>query len=95
MNPRIKSAVNQHPILSIKLNKGMRHRIMKIGIGGSLWVTPQTSCFWLVITGEVDSILYGVIKRRNGEYEGEDQGHKYWHISRIEEIEEIIHIFGK
>lgn len=94
VNLNIKSSVAVCPNLSLKLNIGDRHRIMHSRIRkGSLWIRPQTERYRVSITGEVDGLLYHYLKGRFGINVGEDQGRKYWHIEKIEDVQQVIRHF--
>jgi len=96
MNPTIKAIVATCPTLSLKVNVGERHRIMNSNIRrGSLWIRPQQHNYSVLITGEVDSLLYHYLKSQYGVQVGEDQGRKYWLVDNVEDTGEIIRYFGE
>ena len=95
MNPTIKAIVASCPALDLKVNVGERHRIMNSNCRlGSLWIRPRRNSYSVLLTGEVDSLLYHYLKSRNGPHVGEDQGRKYWLVENVEDVGEIIRYFG-
>lgn len=95
MNPTVKATVAASPTLSLKVNVGDRHRIMSSSVKrGSLWVRPRKSDYSVLVTGEVERLLYQFIKSRHGLHYGEDQGRKYWLVQNVEDVVEIIRYFG-
>ena len=60
MNTDFESIVCKYPLLSIKENKGSRHRIMHSGVSnGSLWIRPRKrdENYRVLISGDVDQLL--------------------------------------
>lgn len=96
MNMDIKSTVEQYSLLTLQVNKGERHRIMRRGIRqGSLWVTPRANCYCVAVTGEVEALLYNFLWSHVGSETGIDQNRKYWNISDIADVAKAIRRFGQ
>jgi len=63
MDENIKSAVDAQPELSLKLNKGEHHRIMKTGWHGSLWIVKTARRgFRVETTGDIGTNLNSEIR---------------------------------
>lgn len=58
-------------------------------------MTPQTNNFKVLISGEVDAILYTFLHEQFGPETGEDQKKKYWKIDDIQKVARIIHRFDE
>ena len=96
MNADIESLVGKYPILTVRLNKGERHRIMRSDIRrGSLWVTPRSNWYSVCVTGEVEGLMYNFLCSTFRSEDGEDQGRKYWNIGDIGDVSKIIRRFGQ
>lgn len=96
MNTDVEATVKQCPLLTLQVNLGERHRIMRRGMGrGSLWVTPYVSTYLVVVTGEAETLLYSFLCSHFGAELGESQGKKYWKINDIGDVAKIIRRFGQ
>ncbi len=95
MNLRIQAAVARHESLTLKVNKGERHRITKRGLRGSLWITPLVGRFKLLPSGDVGPELHASVAARHGPKAGQDQGRSYWYIDRVDDVEALIQTLGK
>jgi hypothetical protein len=95
-NIHIKDVVAQFPLfLSYQLNKGNRNKISSGKINrGSLWIQPQKHKYYVVVTGAMESYLYHFLQNKFGVHHGEDQGKKYWHIIKLQDVESIIQYLG-
>jgi len=89
-------AVSRYQSLNWQLNKGDRHRIMKAGWSGSLWVTSRkrTNNYRILITGDLNKNLGAKIIYLHGQNDGEDLGRKYWYLNKQSDVETIISIYG-
>jgi hypothetical protein len=96
MNNDIKSTVAKCPQLTLQLNKGERHRVMRSGLRrGSLWVTPRMNGYNVLLSGEADGLLCNFMRSHFGAETGEDQGYKYWNITDYGDVAKIIRRFGE
>lgn len=96
MSNSIPSIVRKSSNLDLQINLGNRHRITRQGMEwGSLWITPQTNSFRVLISGEVDRMLYPFLHEQFGEEHGLDQNKKYWKIDDIAKVATIIDRFGR
>lgn len=98
MDKDIKSMVDAQPKLSLKLNKGEHHRIMKIGWDGSLWIfKTETRGYRVETTGSVGTRLNPRIKNLlKKDYDHETaKGYKIWFVETIGEVKKIIEIYGQ
>ena len=98
MDENIKSAIDAQPELSLKLNKGEHHRIIKTGWHGSLWIfKTERRGYRVETTGSVGTRLNPQIKnflRRDYDYET-IKGYKIWFVETIGEVKKIIDIYGQ
>ena len=90
MNPDIKAIVNSCNDLKLKVNAGGRHRIMKNGMSGSLWLEVQQETYRLKLTGEVKSALRHYVLSKVGDITHEDQGDPVWHLPFNGSMEAIV-----
>ena len=98
MNREIQAIVKQYPMLTLQVNKGERHRIMRNGIRrGSLWISPRINAYSITPTGEVASLMDHFLRSNFGPETGEDyKGRwKYWKISDIADVSSIIRHFAE
>ena len=92
----IEKAVSHHPKLSLKVNKGEHHRIMKTGWLGSVWIVESKRSYRVETTGDVGKYLNGEIIKLHGQNAGENtKGYKYWYIDSVDDVEKIIEIYGR
>ena len=82
------------PILSLKINMGDRHRIMKSGWKGSMWVTQRASGYRVHITGDVEKHLTEDLEALYGKCNGIDLGYPYWYVDDKKDVVEIIEIYA-
>ncbi len=98
MNEHIKSAVDAQSELSLKLNKGEHHRIMKTGWHGSIWISKTASRGYRIeTTGSVGNILNPKIINLLGRVNDEEnaKGYKVWFVENNSDIEKVISLCGK
>ncbi len=98
MDENIKSAVDAQSELSLKLNKGEHHRIMKTGWYGSLWIVKtERRGYRVETTGSVGTRLNPEIKNFLGrDYDRETvEGYKGWFVDTANEVKKIIDIYGR
>lgn len=98
MDENIKSAVDSQPELSLKLNKGEHHRIIKTGWHGSLWIfKTERRGYRVETTGSVGTRLNPEIKIFLGrDYDRETvKGYKIWFVDISNEVRKIIDIYGR
>ena len=96
MNINIRSTIDGCQRLSLQVNKGSRHRITRSDVRrGSLWVTPRTNNFKVLVSGEVGPILFDYLRSHFGTEAGEDQNKKYWDIEDIQKVASIIKRFDQ
>ncbi len=98
MNPHINKVIKKYPNLSVKENKGGRHRIMHSSIknqNGSLWFRPYREKYRIYPTGEVISHIAPYIKKNFGSPNGQDMNRDYWFLENITDVEAIIRVFGE
>jgi hypothetical protein len=98
MNEIIKTAVDQNSELSLKLNKGEHHRIMKTGWHGSLWIyKTKTRGYCITTTGSVGTRLNPAIKDflSRGYDQETSKGYKIWFVDTADEVRQIIDIYGR
>lgn len=98
MDENIKSAVDAQPELSLKLNKGENHRIMKTGWRGSLWIfKTEKRGYNITTTGSTGTSLNPEIKNFLGrDYDRETvKGYKLWFVNTADEVKKIIDIYGR
>lgn len=98
MDENIKSAVDAQSALSLKLNKGEHHRIMKTGWHGSLWVfKTEKRGYRVETTGSVGTRLNSEIRNFLGrDYERETvKGYKVWFVETANEVKKIIDTFER
>jgi hypothetical protein len=98
MDESIKSAVDARIILSLKLNKGEHHRIMKTGWQGSLWIfKTEKRGYRVETTGSVGARLNPEIRNFLGrDYDRETvKGYKIWFVDTDDEVKKIIDIYGR
>lgn len=94
----IETAVEKQPELSLKLNKGDHHRIMKTGWYGSLWIVKtETRGYNITTTGSVGTRFNPEIKILLGrDYDQEtSKGYKTWFVDTADDVRKIIDIYGK
>lgn len=98
MDENIKSAVDAESELSLKLNKGENHRVMKTGWHGSLWIYKTiTRGYRVETTGSVGTRLNSEIRN----FLGKDpdhvtvKGYKIWYVDTADEVKRIIEIYGR
>ena len=95
MQAEIQSAVGDCSTLTLQVNKGERHRIMRGDIGrGSLWITPQSNSYSVAVTGNADPLICEFICEHFGPETRIDQGNKHWNIKNIGDVARIIRKFG-
>lgn len=98
MDENIKSAVDAQSELSLKLNKGEHHRIMKTGWHGSLWIyKTERRGYRVETTGSVGTHLNPAIKNFLGrDYDHETvKGYKIWFVDTVGEVKKIIDLYGQ
>jgi hypothetical protein len=97
MNSDIKAIVDQFPTLSLQVNIGERHRIMRSGIKrGSLWIAPRVRGYNVIPTGEAEALLYHFLRSIRVEDGGDyKQRWKYWNISELGDVARIIQRFAE
>jgi hypothetical protein len=98
MDEVIKSAIETHLELSLKLNKGEHHRIMKTGWTGSLWIfKTETLGYRVETTGSVGTRLNPEIKNfLKRDFDRETvKGYKIWYVDTAGEVRKIIDIYGR
>jgi len=96
MNNDIKSTVEQHPKLSLKVNQDEIHRIMRDGVeSGSLWITPRSEYYRVCPTGEVESLLYNFLLVNFGTETWVNQSKKNWKIKNYGDVAKVIRHFGE
>lgn len=96
MNSDIKAIVDKFPSLSLQVNVGERHRIMRSGIKrGSLWIAPRVSYFSVTPSGEAEDLLYHFLHSNFGDEAGVDyKGRwKWWNITELDDVAKIIQRF--
>jgi hypothetical protein len=98
MNENIKSAVDANSELSLKLNKGDHHRIMKAGWHGSLWIfKTERRGYRVETTGSVGAHLNSQIKHLLGRDcdHVTVKGYKIWFVDTDHEVKKIIDLYGQ
>jgi hypothetical protein len=98
MDKSIKSAVDKHSQLSLKLNKGEHHRIMKTGWHGSLWIyKTENRGYRVETTGSVGEHLNPEIRNFLGrDYDRITvKGYKIWFVDTANEVRKIIDIYSR
>jgi hypothetical protein len=98
MSSDIKAIVDQFPSLSLKVNIGERHRIMRSGIKrGSLWIAPRVRGYNVIPTGEVETLILHFLHSHFGvESGGDSKGRwKYWDIPDLDGVAKIIQRFAE
>ena len=96
MNRDIQAIVKQYPTLTLQLNKGERHRIMRSGIRrGSLWISPRINAYCITPTGEVASLMDHFLRSGFGPETGKDRSYNYWNISDVADVSSIVRHFGE
>lgn len=95
-DPSIELAVSKYSQLVLQVNAGQRHRIIKQGFGGSgsLWMRAITNGYRVLVTGDVDSLLYPLISNLYGSEHGEDQGRKYWRLD-LDGMQSVVRMFAE
>ena len=92
----VDSNVSRYSKLTLQVNKGRIHRIMKSDWRGSLWISSRYGGYKILTTGEVASGLNSAIIEHFGESNGTDnKGYKYWFLDTDGELENVISIFGR
>ena len=97
MNSEIKAIVDQLPSLTLQVNVGERHRIMRSDIRrGSLWISPRRDSYSVAPTGEVEEVLSHFLQSQFGPESGQDSKGRWkiWNISDIGGVTELIRRFG-
>ena len=98
MNSDIKAIVDQFPSLSLQVNIGERHRIMRTGIKrGSLWIAPRLHYYSVTPSGEVEALLSHFLHSHFGAETGQDyKGRwKVWNIPDLAGVTKLIQRFGE
>lgn len=98
MNSNIKAIVEQFPSLSLQVNIGERHRIMRSGIKrGSLWIAPRVCGYNVSPTGEVETLMLHFLRSQFGVETGQDSKGRWkcWDIPGLDGITKIIQRFAE
>jgi len=96
MDAKIKTAVSSYSNLTLQVNDGEIHRIMRADIRrGSLWFEPRKQGYTVCLTGEVEGLLYNFVRENFGTPYRVHQGKNYWLVSGINEVEQIIERFSQ
>ena len=98
MNSDIKAIVDQCPSLTLQVNIGERHRIMRSDIKrGSLWIAPRRHYYSVTSSGEVEALLSHFLHSHFGAETGQDSKGRWkvWDIPDLAGITKLIQRFGE
>ena len=84
------------PFIELRsINIGPRYRVVANCLSGSLWLEPQLEAFRLNMTGDVLSVMRGIVVEIGGEKAFEDQGYPVWKIKDPRKLRQILRAFGR
>jgi hypothetical protein len=87
----VRAAVARHPNLTIKIHPGFKHRIMKSGHTGSVWIIPRRGGVSITANGHAARRLYREMERLLGSCHREDaKGYRYFQANQPHDVEMII-----